>query len=35
MIFIGSALVGGFVGAYSGYITMYKCWRLDKNNLNK
>jgi hypothetical protein len=35
MIFIGSALVGGFVGAYAGYITMYKCWRLDKDDFFK
>ncbi len=35
IIFIGSALVGGFVGAYVGYVTMYKCWKLDKDDFFK
>ena len=35
MIFITSALISGFVGSYVGYITMYKCWRLDKDDFFK
>ena len=35
IILIASALIGGFIGAYVGYVTMYKCWRLDRDDFFK
>ena len=31
LILIGSALIGGFIGAFLGYIVMYNAWRTDQD----
>lgn len=33
LVFIASACIGGFIGAYTGYLMMYRLWRLDKEDL--
>lgn len=33
IVLIASACIGGFIGAYFGYLLMYKMWRIDKKDL--
>lgn len=29
LILISCALIGGFIGAFVGYLVMYKAWKID------
>lgn len=32
IILISAALIGGFIGAFLGYIVMYNAWKTDQEN---
>lgn len=35
VILIASALIGGFVGAFAGYLAMYRAFKIDLFNYEK